>query len=95
MDSLDLSSAIQTWKKVAASECMLSVMMELLKMGVGFAGVEEMNIDLTNRFRSMEFKERAANGEIIDEKVIQIAMESKLRDEKKTRGKLEKNLMKT
>ena len=94
MEGQDLSSAmIKSWKNLAASECRLSLMMELLKLGVGFAEIEEFNLDLSSKFRSKGFKEKFS--EMTDRKMIKVAMEFKLRDEQKYNSEVnrERNIL--
>ena len=82
MEGSDLSSVMsKTWRSLAASESRLNLMCELLKYGVGFAEIEEFNLDLQCKFRSRDFKENY--GERNDKKLIKAAMEIKIRDERK------------
>ena len=74
------------WKDLAASEMRLHLMTELGKINVGFAEVEEFNLGLNCKFRSKAFKN---NSEMNEGKIIRVAMEIKMRDERKFNGETE------
>ena len=80
MEGLELRVTAKIWKDLAASEERLRMMKELDKIGVGFAQLEEFNLDLLSQLRSEKIKSGA---EKMTRKLIQSAMRIKIRDEEK------------
>jgi hypothetical protein len=90
VEGLDLSVIKVYWEDLAASEMRMHLMVELGKIDVGFADIEEFNLGLTDKFRSRAFRERGGKGEILCIKVVKAAMEAKLRDKQLTSKELNK-----
>ena len=89
MEGPRLSSEMsKVWQGVAASECRLDLMRELMCLNVGFGEVENFNLDLCSKFRSNEFKEKLNEKQNPEVKVVRAAMELKLRDEDSYHGEL-------
>jgi hypothetical protein len=84
MEGLDLSAMSKTWQDLATSEMRLHLMTELGKINVGFAEVEEFSLGLNCKMRSKNSK----NSEMHEGKVVKVAMEIKMRDEKKYNSEL-------
>ena len=78
MEGSDLRQASKTWGDLAASECRLHLMVELMKLKVGFADVEEFSLSLNYKYKSESFKN---NSEMHEGKIVKAAMECKILDE--------------
>ena len=71
-----------TWQRTATSECRLTMMIELRRMKIGFADLENFDLNLNSKFRSQYFKERVG-GKSNDSSVVGEAMKLIIRDEEK------------
>ena len=80
LGGLDLSFAHDTWTKLAASECRLRLLNELVSLNLGFCEVEEYSLALNEKFRLEAFK---LNSELSGKKIVKEAMSLKLRDEQR------------
>ena len=76
-EGLDLGIAKNLWVKIAASECRIRLLTELISLKIGLKDVEDYNVGLELKFRSDAFKNRDHG----DKKVVQQVMNVKLRDE--------------
>ena len=72
---------LKTWCDLAVSETRQLMMQELLKLEVGLADIEEFGLDLNNKLRSGDFREKSGEGN--SRKLARVAMEIKVRDERK------------
>ena len=64
-EGLDLGIARSVWAKVAASECRIRLLTELIGLGIGFKDVEDYSHDLGLKFKSDAgpgYHEREAQG---------------------------------
>ena len=75
MEGQDLRDAKKLWEDVAANESRMHLMVELRKVKVGLADVEEFNLDLGDKCRA----DSRSIGKV-EWKVVKAAMESKLVD---------------
>ena len=71
----------EVWRDLAASEARLTMMRELLECEVGLADIEEFGLDLHNKLRSEDFKEKS--GENNSRRLVKVTLEIKMRDERK------------
>ena len=62
-EGLDLGIARSVWAKVAASECRIRLLTELIGLGIGFKDVEDYSHDLGLKFKSDAFKNREGGGQ--------------------------------
>ena len=93
MEGQELRDAKKLWEDVAANESRMHLMVELIRVKVGLAYVEEFNLDLGDKSRAT-LGEGGQDGKV-EWKVIKAAMESKLVDARRTDKKLkrEQNLV--
>ena len=78
----------KTWTQIAACEERIQLMKKLLKLEVGMAEIEELGLNINSKFKSLAFKNRIKNGEVVSKEVLKEIMILKLRDEKKYLGEL-------
>ena len=72
----------KVWQDISNSECRLSMMVELKKSDVGFGDLENFDLELNSKFRSIYYQERVkVQGS--QSRVVQEAMKLKIRDEEK------------
>ena len=83
MEGQELRDAKKLWEDVAANESRMHLMVELSKVKVGLADVEEFSLDLGDKCRA----DSRSVGKV-EWRVVKAAMESKLIDARRT----EKNL---
>ena len=80
MEGPELRVTKELWQDLAASEMRLSLMRELVKLKLGFKEIEEFNLGLVSKLRSDRMRNR---GEKARRKLIDSAMEIKIRDEER------------
>ena len=85
MEGQELRDAKDLWRKVAANESRMHLMMELSRVKVGLADVEEFCIDLGDKCRA----ETGTIGKV-EWKVVKAAMEAKLVDARRTEKSLKR-----
>ena len=85
MEGLDLSAKREIWEELARTEMRLQLMTELIKLKVGFADVEEFNLNLKGNLKNPN---SGRIGEMLEYKVVRPVMEVKMRDEQVTKTKL-------
>ena len=78
---------VKVWREVAASEQRLELLSELRELGIGLNEVEEFNIGLELNYRSERMKNQCKAAE---RKVVKVAMDIKIRDEKYMKFELHK-----
>ena len=85
MEGLDLSAKREIWEELARTEMRLQLMTELIKLKVGFADVEEFNLNLKGNLKNPN---SGRIGEMLEYKLVRPVMEVKMRDEQVTKTKL-------
>jgi hypothetical protein len=79
MEGQELRDAKKLWEAVVANESRIHLMMELSRVEVGLADVEEFSLDLGDKCRA----DSRSNGKV-EWKVVKAAMESKMIDARRT-----------
>ena len=80
---LELGEEVKVWKEVASSEARITLMKNMLKHQLAFADLEEFGQELTNKLKSVNFKNKT-----IYLRVSQPAMKCKLADEQMLRKEI-------
>lgn len=75
------------WDDLAATEMRLKLMSDLLKINVGFADIEEFNLNLKGNLKN---KLSDKTNETVNVRLVRAAMSVKIKDEQITKGKLTK-----
>ena len=78
IDGKELSGMVKTWEDVATSEARLNLLARLKEKKLGFQEVEKFSLGLKYSLKSGKYQD---NSEGPIKKVVQAAMELKLRDE--------------
>ena len=87
MEGQDLSAIKKIWDDLAATEMRLKLMSDLVSVSVGFADIEEFNLDLKGNLKNLPSEKTI---ESINVRMVRAAMSVKIKDEQVTRGKLVK-----
>ena len=91
MEGTEISPEMsEVWRDLAASEARMSMMQELLRLGVGLADIEEIGIVLQSKLRSQEFKVKS--GEKNSQRLAKVTLEIKLKDEREISEGLRKKV---
>ena len=86
----DLRIASDTWRKLAASEARLNLMVELGHLEVGFPDVENFCLELESKYRAKVDGELREKGTTSPEwKIVKLCMELKMLDERRLNSDLE------
>ena len=89
-EGLDLRIASDTWRKLAASEARLHLMVELGHLEVGFPDVENFCLELESKYRAKVDGELREKGTTSPEwRIVKLCMELKMIDERKLNSELE------
>ena len=84
MKGSELSVVMEnTWQRISTSECRLTMMIELRKMKIGFADLENFDCSMTSKYRSQYFKDRVCNDDGGQSNIVKEAMKLIVRDEEK------------
>ena len=87
MEGQDKSAIKKIWDDLAATEMRLKLMSDLVSVSVGFADIEEFNLDLKGNLKNLPSEKTI---ESINVRMVRAAMSVKIKDEQVTRGKLVK-----
>ena len=85
MEGQDLSVTKKIWDDLAATEMRLKLMSDLLNINVGFADIEEFNLNLKGNLKNLLSDK---TNEIVNVKLVRAAMSVKI---KRTNHKREAN----
>ena len=77
IDGKELSGMVKTWEDIATSEARLNLLARLKEKNLGFQEVEKFSLGLKYSLKSGKYQD---NSEGPIKKVVQAAMELKLRD---------------
>ena len=72
----------RTWQGISASENRLTMMVELKRYNVGFGEIENFDIELNSKFRSIYYQDKVKEFGS-QSKIVEEAMKIKIRDEEK------------
>ena len=72
---------VKLWKSLAVSSARINLLRVLIREGLGFNEIEEFEMGLQSKFKSLKFKNIAANTTRKEGKVKEQAMKRKLADE--------------